>query len=147
MGKKALVFLAAAAMLTVPGCKSNTGPEDDDFVGTWHATKAEYTSVANPTTKVDIITQGSTLVLVLNSAGSFTLTVTDPGQDPETFGGTWSASTDVLTLTWSTGMSGESQFDFTLDGDELTLSGGHMPYEFTPGTPEEATLSLILVRQ
>ena len=147
MGKKALVFLAAAVLLGAAGCKSSTGPADeDDFVGTWDATKAEYASIANPSTKADIITTGSTFVLDL-AASTFVLTITNPGQDPEVFNGTWSASMDVFTLTWTSGMSGESQFDWSLNGDQLTMSGGHMPFEFTPGNPEESLLSLVLVRR
>lgn len=147
MGKKILILFAAAAVLGAAGCKSSTGPEDEtDFIGTWQATKAEYTSIANANTKADIVAQGSTLTLVFSS-GTFALTITDPGQDAEVFNGTWSASMDVMTLTWTSGMSGESQFDWSLDGNELTLAGGHMPFDFTPGTFEEAILNLILVRQ
>jgi len=147
MAKKFLVLLAAAAILGAAGCKSSTGPEDEtEFIGTWHATVAEYTSLADPGTKVDIIAQGSTLTVVFSS-GTFVLTITDPGQSPEAFNGTWSASMDVMTLTWTSGLSGESQFDWSLNGSELTLTGGHMPFEFTPGAPEEAVLKLILVRQ
>lgn len=147
MLRKALILLAAAAVLGAAGCKSNTGPEDEsDFIGTWNATKAEYVSIADSNTKADIITQGSTLTLVFAS-GTFVLTITDPGQSPETFSGTWSASTDVMTLTWTSGLSGQSQFDWSLNGDNLTLTGGHMQFDFTPGSPEEAILNLILVRQ
>ncbi len=146
MGQKTLVFLAGVILLIAAGCKSSTGPKVESFVGTWHATKAEYVSIANPSTKVDIITRGSTFTVVFSSS-TFVLTVTDPGQNPDVFTGTWSASIDTLTLTWTSGMSGESQFDFSLDGNDLTLTGGHMPFEFTVGSPEEALLNLILVRQ
>lgn len=147
MEKKVLIFLAAAAVLGALGCKSSTGPEDPtSFIGTWHATKAEFVSVANSSTKADIITQGSTLTLVFSSS-TFVLTITDPGQSPEVFNGTWSASMDVMTLTWTSGLFGESQFDWSRNGNELTLTGGHMPFDFTPGSPEEATLNLILVKQ
>jgi hypothetical protein len=146
MVKKVAVLIAAAAILGAAGCKSSTGPPDDSsFIGTWHATKAEYTSIANSSTKADIIAQGSTLTLAF-STSTFVLTITDPGQNPETFNGTWSASSDVMTLTWTSGLSGESQFDWSLSGNELILTGGHMPFDFTPGSFEEATLNLILVK-
>jgi hypothetical protein len=146
MGKRTFIVLASVMLLAAAGCKSSTGPEDEtSFIGTWHATKAEYVSVANSGTKADIIAQGSTLSLVFSS-GSFVLTITDPGQDSEVFNGTWSASKDVMTLTWTSGLSGESQFDWLLDGNTMTLTGGHMPFDFTPGSPEEAILNLILVK-
>ena len=147
MVKRVFVLFVAVAGLGAAGCKSSTGPPDESgFIGTWHATKAEYTSIANSSTKADIIARGSTLTLVFSSS-TFVLTITDPGQNPEIFNGTWSASADVMTLTWTSGLTGESQFDWSLDGDELTLTGGHMSFDFTPGSPEEATLNLILVRQ
>jgi hypothetical protein len=141
------VLIIAAAILVAVGCQSSTGPEDPEgFLGTWNATKAEYTRVANTSTKVDIVAGGSTVVLLLN-ATTFTLTITDPGESPVVAGGTWSASTDIVTMTWTSGSSGESQFEYTLSGDNLTLSGGHMLYDFTPGSPEEALLDLVLHRQ
>ncbi len=147
MLRKALILLAVTAVLGGAGCKSSTGPQDEsDFIGTWSATKAEYVSIADSNTKADIVARGSTLTLVFASS-TFVLTITDPGQGPEIFSGTWSASTDVMTLTWTSGMSGESQFDWSLDDDELTMTGGHMQFDFTPGSPEEAILNLILVHQ
>jgi len=140
------VLLVVAAFMGATGCKSATGPDADSFIGTWNATKAEYVSVANSSTKDEIIAKGSTLTLVF-AASTFVLTVTDPGASPVISNGTWSKSTDTLTLTWITGFSGESQFDFTLDGDSLTLTGGHLPHAFTAGSPEEAILTLNLVRQ
>lgn len=145
--KSVVAVLIIAAVLVFAGCKSSTGPEDtESFLGTWNATKAEYTSAASSSTKVDIVAGGSTAVLVLN-ATTFTLTITDPGESPVVAGGTWSASTDVLTLTWTSGNSGTTQFDYTLSGDTLTLNDGHVLYDFTPGSPEEALLDLVLHRQ
>ncbi|MEN6559780.1 MAG: lipocalin family protein [Acidobacteriota bacterium] len=145
--KSVVAVLIIAAVLVSAGCKSSAGPEDtESFLGTWNATKAEYTSAANSSTKVDIVAGGSTAVLVLN-ATTFTLTITDPGESAVVAGGTWSASTDVLTLTWTSGNSGTTQFDYTLSGDNLTLNDGHVLYDFTPGSPEEALLDLVLHRQ
>ena len=146
MRNTAFVLLVAAAFLGFTGCKSSTGPDVDSFIGTWDATKAEFVSVANSSTKVDIIAQDWTLTLVFN-ASTFTMTIQEPGEVAWVGGGTWTSSIDTMTLTWSSGTSGESQFDFTLDGDHLTLEGGHMPFEFTPGNQEEAILNLILVKQ
>jgi hypothetical protein len=146
MRSRAAVILAGLVALAVGGCKDSTGHDAKSLIGTWRATKAEFVSVANSNTKVDIIAQGSTLTLVLSS-NAFVLTITDPGQNPEVSNGAWSSSIDVLTLVPSSGWQGESQFDMSLSGNQLTLTGGHMPFEFTPGNPEEAILNLILVRQ
>jgi hypothetical protein len=146
MQKPVLVLLVAAALIGFSACKSSTAPDADSFIGTWDATKAEFTSVANPTTKVDIIPEGWTLVLVFN-ASTFTMTIQEPGAAAWVGSGTWSNSMDTMTLTWTSGSSGESQFDFVLDGDHLTLEGGHMPFEFTAGNHEEAILNLNLTKR
>jgi hypothetical protein len=146
MQKTVLILLVAAALIGFSGCKSSTAPDADSFIGTWDATKAEFTSVANPSTKVDIIPEGWTLVLVFN-ASTFTMTIQEPGAAAWVGSGTWSNSMDTMTLTWTSGSSGESQFDFVLDGDHLTLEGGHMPFEFTAGNHEEAILNLNLTKR
>ncbi len=145
--KKALVFaISGLIILAVGGCKNTVTPDDPaGLVGMWNATKAEFVSVANSSTKVDIITQGSTLTLELD-ASTYVLTITDPGENPEVTEGAWSATSDVLTLVLP-GSSGEAQFNMSRSGDTLTLSGGHMLFDFTPGNPEEAILNLILIRQ
>lgn len=146
MRTKTILVIAVAAFLGATACKSVTGPEEDEFVGTWDATKAEFVSDANPATSVDIITQGGTLALVLN-ASTFTMTIKESGKPDRVGNGTWSSSIDTMTFTWSSGMSGESQFDFILSGSRLTLEGGHMSHDFVPGNFEEAIVNLILVRQ
>ncbi len=139
-------FLLFVGVIVAAGCKSPTGPDSASLVGTWNATKAEFVKAADTNTKVDIVTQGSTVSLVMSSS-TFTLTITDPGESPVVSTGTWSSSTDVLTLTWSSGYVGEAQFDMALVGSTLTLEGGHLPHEFTPGNPEEAILNLTLAKQ
>ena len=146
MRRIALVLLVVVAFMGFTGCKSSTAPEADSFIGTWDATKAEFTSVANSSTKVDIVAQGWTLVMVFN-ASTFTMTIQEPGEAAWVGNGTWASSVDTMTLTWTSGASGESQFDFVLDGDHLTLEGGHMPFEFTAGNHEEAILNLILTKR
>jgi hypothetical protein len=139
--------LVAAVLVLGTACKSSTTPPDEDsFIGTWHATKAEFVSAADPNTKVDIVAGGSTVTLVLDNT-SAVLTITDPGEDPVVYSATWSASSDILTLTWTSGLNGEAQFDYALNGDNLTMEGGHVPFDFTEGDLEEAILNLILVRQ
>lgn len=146
MTKNLVVLLTAAAVLGAAGCSSSTTPEDlESLVGSWSATEAMFTSAGDPGTSVEVIAEGTTMVLTLNDS-TFTLTITEPGEDPEVAEGTWSASAEIITLDWTSGFSGETQFEYDLDGDTLTLSGGHVEFEFTPGSPEEAILDMILVR-
>jgi hypothetical protein len=117
-------------------------------VGTWDATQAQIVSVANPSIKVDLVTLGGTMELVLSGGRTFTLTVSMPGQPVQQSAGTWSSSSDVLTLTYTSGHSGNSQFDMNLSGDTLTLTGANTDYDFDNDTVyEPAKMNLILARQ
>jgi len=139
MRKTALFVLVALAIIGALSCKdSTTGPSPQGLSGTWKATKAEYVSAADSSKKVDIVAQGSTLTLVLET-GSFTLTITDPGEAPSVTTGTWTSSSDTLTLAPS-GTSFTWMFNMTQSGNNLTLSGGHVQFDFS-GALEEAILN------
>lgn len=146
MVKKVVMSLFIVSLALGLGCKSSTAPDKSGLKGTWRATKAEFTSLANPATKVDVVALGGTATLVLNESTAV-LTITKPGESARVYNANWSSSTDVLTLTWTSGSSGQSQFDFTLNGDHLSMEGGHMPFDFTAGSFEEAILVLELARQ
>jgi hypothetical protein len=144
------VVTLVALVTIAPACskESPTGPGStpQGLVGTWNATRAEFVSQANSSLRTDVVAQRTTVVLVLN-AGTYTFTMTDPGQAPNATNGTWSASTDVLTLK-QTGRSGDTQFDMTQSGNNLTLNGGHVQFDFgADGSVEEALLNMTLVRQ
>ena len=144
----ALAGLVAAATFAIAcgGQNSTTGPTPQGLNGTWVATKAEYTSVATASKKVDVVAQGTTVTLVL-AGSSFTLTIKDPGLAGNVTTGTWSSSTDTLTMKPTT-ISGQWQFDMALSGSTLTLTGGSVVFDFTDtGNPEEAKLNLTLTRQ
>jgi hypothetical protein len=145
-----LITLVALATIT-PGCSkdSPTGPGStpQGLVGSWKATTAVFVSQTDSSLRTDVVAQQTTVVLVLQSAGTYTFTMTDPGKAPNTTSGTWSASTDVLTLK-QTGRSGDTQFNMTQSGSNLTLNGGHVQFDFgADGSVEEATLNMTLVRQ
>jgi len=147
-----LALVAAAGALWA-GC----GGSDSGFtsateatqtlVGTWRATKAEYTNRSNSSQRVDIVARGSVVTLVLEGAGGFRLTIVDPGQAGNTVTGTWTASRDVLTIV-QTGQAGQTQFDMTFSGNSLTLENGHLLFDVNgDGVGEECELDMALSRQ
>ncbi len=146
MAKKCVVSLFIVFLALGLGCKSNTAPDKASLKGTWRATKAEFTSLANPATKADVVALGGTVTLVLNDSTAV-LTVTKSGESARVYNASWSSSIDMLTLTWTSGSSGQSQFDFVLNGDHLSMEGGHLSFDFTAGNFEEAVLALEFVRQ
>ena len=137
------VFLAPACG---GGSSSNpAAPTPQTLEGTWRATRAEFVSNANSSRRVEIISQGATLTLAF-SGTNYTLTMTEPGQPPDVQTGTWSASTDIMTLKPS-GVTWNIQFDMTFSGNNLTLNGGGVQFDFNSGVFEEAKLNMTLVRQ
>jgi len=147
MRNPVLILSAAAALVCTVACwLDNPHPKDITHIS-WTATKAEFTSVADANKKVDIIAQGGWLNIVFDDAGSFTLHISKSGGAAEESAGDWSVSSDVMTWFWRSRYTGQTQFDYFLNGDTMTLTGGHIPFDFTTGTFEEATLNLILTSQ
>jgi hypothetical protein len=146
VAKKLVLSLIILSVALGLGCKGSTAPDEDSLKGTWRATKAEFTSLANPATKADVVALSGTVTLVLNETTAV-LTITKSGESARVYNANWTSSVDMLSLTWTAGTSGESQFDFTLDGDHLSMEGGHMPFDFTSGEFVEAILAMELVRQ
>jgi hypothetical protein len=138
------VLVAAAGSCSK---KSPTAPSAGGLPGTWRATMAEFIDRSNPGVRIEVIARGVSIVLVLVDGGSFTLTTTVPGVAPEVETGTWTSSSDVLTLRRA-GTSGDTQFDMTLSGDTLTLRGGHVLFDVDDDdVDEEAELNMTLARQ
>jgi len=143
-----VVFIGVAAAIGLGCGDGGGGPSASELAGTWSASKAEFVSVANPATKAEIVAAGGTVQLVLEQTKAFTFTITTQGDPPWVLAGTWSTSSDVLTLTYTSGLFGESQFDMSLSGDVLTLTRGHVGFDFDDnGVKEEAMMNMDLARQ
>jgi hypothetical protein len=133
-------WLGAGAALAV-ACSDDTGPSEDELVGTWNATKLEFVTEG---LTFDAIAFGATLQLVLRGDGTYTVTLGFPGEPAETETGTWSASEDVLTLS---GSSGDMQFDMSLSGGTLRLTGADGEFDIDDdGVDEPVKVNLTLVR-
>ena len=141
-------FATIAALTVSLACGGDgSGPSRDQFAGTWDATKLEFTNVANTSQKVDIIALGATFVIVLESTGDYQETLVVPGSAPENTTGTWSVSSDVITIK-ETGSSGDQQFNWSLSGNTLTISGANTDFDFNgDGVDEPAKLSAVLVKR
>lgn len=136
---------SAMALLVMSACSDSTGVEPDDLEGTWEATEAVVTSVADdPTVSFDLIAEGGTLTLVLNADGGYVFTTTFPEEEPEIEIGTYSVAGDVLTIT----AVGDDPETFTIarNGDTMTLTGDD-DFDFNDDEIEEdATLEITLAR-
>ena len=136
------VALAAASL----GCGKDKAPPSESFAGTWNATRVEFVSTADPATRVDIVAQGSKVTVVLDARGTYTTTTRAPGLPDDVSTGTWSASSDVITMQ-ETGVPWSQQFSYALAGNTLTLTGADAEFDFDDdGTGEPAKLNVTLTR-
>jgi hypothetical protein len=145
MFKAVFAACVVLAALLTGACKSSTGPSADELEGTWTATSAEFVLKSDTSTKVDIVDEGSTVTLVLGSS-TFTLTTNDTRPEETSLSGTWSKTTDTLTLA-PAGADYTIVFDMALSGSTLTLEGGGVMFDFTStGTLEDAELNMVLAK-
>lgn len=148
-------FVVLMAIVASGSCGGPTSPSQgaggnqnsQGLTSSWQATRAEFISSANSNVRIEVVSRGTTVALVLDAAGTYTRTITDPGQTPDVETGTWSASQDVLTLR-PTGMPFSIEFNYSLNNTTLTLSGGHVEFDVNgDGMMEEAILNLTLTRR
>ena len=128
-----------------PTSPSST-PAPQGLQGTWKATKAEFVSVASSSKRVDVVAKGTTVTLALTGS-DFALTMTDPGLPAKVTSGTWTSSSDTMSLK-PAGMTWSWQFDMSQSGNNLTLNGASVEFDFAAnGVMEQAKLYMTLVRQ
>jgi hypothetical protein len=132
------------------GSSSPTSPtgstSPQGLEGTWKATKAEFISAANASKRADVVTQGTIVTLAITGS-SFVLTMADPGKPPTVTNGTWTSTRDTMSLK-PNGVTWSWQFDMTQSGNNLTLNGASVEFDFAAnGVFEQAKLYMTLVRQ
>jgi hypothetical protein len=138
-------FATVASVLLV-ACSGDDTTSSVDLAGTWNVTRYELVSTTSSPTRVDLIALGATAQLVMRSDGTYQLTMTGTGAQDETGSGTWSASSDVVTIT-RVGMSGQMQFNYSLSGSTLTLVGADTEWDFNgDGVDEPAKLNMTVVK-
>ncbi len=146
-GRVVLVVVVLAAVCCGGGNNPASPTSPTTLAGTWKASRAEFVNVSNASQRVEAVARGMTIVLKLEAAGTFSQQTTEQGQPTQTMTGTWSASSDVLTMKPS-GVAFQIQFDMVMNGNTLTLNGGHVQFDVNnDNQDEEAILNMILARQ
>lgn len=139
---------AVAVLLATAGCDSAIDPADitvTDLVGTWTATRFQFTELGGGTT-LDLIQNGGSATLTLAATGALTGAIAFAGQS-DTIDGTVSVAGGKLTLT----EGGEvTVFDIALDGNTLTLTTDDAAFDFPLDDvdgPVPASLVIVATRQ
>ncbi len=126
-------------------CGDETGVETDDLVGTWDATKLEFTNPASPAQHVDLILDGWTYVLTLHADSTYDATLDDPDGPAEAITGVWEATIDVFRMKDDTEQWWQ-EFDLSRSGNTLTLTGADLNFDFGEGDVS-AKLDVVLVKR
>jgi len=93
-----------------------------------------------------VVAQGTLVTLALTGS-NFVFTIADPGKPPNVTNGTWTSSRDTMALK-PNGVTWSWQFDMTQSGNNLTLNGASVEFDFAAnGVFEQAKLYMTLVRQ
>jgi hypothetical protein len=120
--------------------KKRTGLLINDVAGVWDVILWRYTSTADPTQVVDMVTDaGPEATMTVGLDGRFFIRVVSPP---------WESTRDALLLEGDQMLTrnGDAQaFVFSLEGDTWSATGADQ-YDFGGG-PEPATLEMVLVRQ
>lgn len=151
---------ALALLLGSTGCGSGdepTGPDGltlADLAGRWTATVFEFSPAGGaPFDAVDLVAEGSTVVLEIEAAGRFVLTTTDPQDGAEVQSGVLrfdSEAEDFLLVTFDDEPGDESEFFFMREGPDsfrLIDSTGEGTFDFDgDGVEEVARINSTWVR-
>ena len=140
---------ALSCLVLVGACgDSGTGPDSNGLIGDWHATKFEVVTTASPSATFELVALGGSMSAEENADQTYRLTTRVPGNPDEVVTGTWSSTSHVLTIQYNGQSSVSLQFDWTLSGNILTLSGAAGVFDFDgDGFDDDATLNMVLVRQ
>jgi hypothetical protein len=122
--------------------RKRSGVLVNDLAGTWDATVFRYTSTADPNTTVDLVKDESLSITLFVGLDSRFYLVVEPGG--------WTSTTDELLIEGNqmlTRNDDASAFVFSLEGDTWSFTGLDQ-YDFDGnGTPDPATLEVVLARR
>lgn len=117
-----------------------------EIAGNWTAIAALYTSSSTgPIVEYNVIDEGGSVSLTIQSNGRFTLTLTIPDEGNTVYTGQLGFDEDLLVVTYDDEPDDWEYFGIFLDGGHLFING---PAEFdfnSDAIPEEADVSFDFV--
>ena len=121
----------ALLLICIYACGEDEGLDLDgseisisDIAGSWNATRAEFDIAGSGTSMaIDVVEEGGTVTLVIQSNGRFTLTITEMGEDPEISTGQMSFDEDLLVVEWDDSPGDDEFFSIQSTANTLSISG------------------------
>jgi hypothetical protein len=140
--------MLVVGLLAPAGC----GDEQDalraeNLIGTWTATRLEFTGTASPHVKVDVIQEGGAFAITFFTDYRYESSLSRWNLDePRARTGSWELADGALLLI-ELAPASTMNFDAELSGESLTLTKGLVEYDFLGhGIFEAATLVAVLAR-
>jgi hypothetical protein len=138
----ALLFLTVIAPLAFFVACSNDEPSTEkvaEIAGTWTATSATFNGV-------DVVQEGGSVTLVIQTNGRFTFTIKRPGRDDMVFTGRLGFDEEWLAVEYDTDPGEYEYYDITYDENNLHI-GANSEFDFDgDGEAEEVIFYLDMVR-
>ena len=152
-----IYYLLAVAFLALPGCSSDDdggdqGPSTGELIlfaiiGDWDSSSATFTTTnANPVMSRDVVADGGSCDLSVSQDQRFALVIRNPGTpNPQITTGQLVADGNFINVRFDSDPDVDVRWDFTLSGDNLTITGP-LNYDFeSDGTFEETTATMLFV--
>ncbi|WP_411030049.1 hypothetical protein [Spongiimicrobium sp. 3-5] len=121
-----------------------------DISGNWTATRAVFSLTATgPVQEVDIVAEGGSATLSIQSNGRFTLSILEAGEPNDTSSGNLCIDIDILVVSFDGDAPEDYDFfgiDFIQGSNNMTI-GGPAEFDFNDdGTLQPANIQLDLIR-
>nr|WP_298792177.1 hypothetical protein [uncultured Allomuricauda sp.] len=152
------LFAIILVSCSLVSCSEDEGPDCSlqgtnysvsDISGNWTATEARFFNVsAEPIQVVDVVAEGGSVTLSIQSNGRFTLNITESGEPSSRSSGDLCFDEDLLVVRFDGDAADDYEFfRITFNGTNNLSFDGPAEFDFNDdGTPDPADISLALVR-
>ena len=137
-----LLFVVIAPLTVFVACNKDEDSSSEkvsELAGTWTATSATFNGV-------DVVEEGGSVTLVIQTNGKFTFTIMRPGRAAMVFTGKLGFDEQWREVEYDTDPGEYEYYDITYDAHNMHI-GANSVFDFDgDGTPEEVIFFLDLVR-
>jgi hypothetical protein len=155
------VLSALLCSFFIIACSSSDGEGDEfslvgsntsiaEIAGNWNATKGLFQSASlGPATETDVVAEGGSVTLSIQTTGQFSITVKEAGRTPDTSTGRMAFDEDLLVIFFDDDPGEWEYFGIVHNEPNLSIQGGNGSADFDfdgDGTKEPAYVDFEFVR-